>query len=58
MWVRAFRRGLCLLALVAVLSGCSSAAKQHYLRHLEATVSPMQFDQEPVVVAVPKTPGG
>ena len=39
-----------------VFSGCSSAAKQHYLRHLEATISPSSPDQEPIIVAVPKSP--
>ena len=53
----AFRRSLGLLALVAVLSGCSSVAKKQYLRHLSATIAPVLPDGDgasgtgPVVVA-------
>ncbi len=57
MRLRAFRRGLFLLALATVFSGCSSPAKRHYLRHLEATISPALSDQEPVAVAVPNNLG-
>ena len=55
----AFRRGVCLLGLVAVLSGCSSAAKKQYLRHLTATIAPVFPDEDgtgasATVVTAPK----
>ena len=47
----AFRRGLILLACVAMLSGCSSVAKQNYIRHLSTTIAPSRRHIETVAVA-------
>ena len=46
--MRAFRRGIGLLALLIVLCGCSSPTKQRYLRHLSVTLAPDRPDVEPV----------
>jgi len=47
----AFRRGFILLACVAMLSGCSSAVKQRYIRHLSTTIAPTRRNVETVTVA-------
>jgi hypothetical protein len=46
-----FRRGLVLLALLAALGGCSSAAKKHYLKHLSTTIAPVSSDSGEAVAA-------
>jgi predicted component of type VI protein secretion system len=47
----ASRRGLFLLALAVVLSGCTSATKKHYLKHLSTTIAPVSVDAEPMAAA-------
>ena len=47
----ASRRGLALLALVVVLSGCTSAAKKHYLKHLSTTIAPVSAEAEAMAAA-------
>ena len=63
--MRAFRRGLGLLALLIVLiglGGCSSPTKQRYLRHLSVTLAPNQpaidtlASDRPAVVAASNRP--
>ena len=60
--MRAFRRGLGLLALLIVLGGCSSPTKQRYLRHLSVTLAPDQpaidtrVSDRPAVVAASNRP--
>ncbi len=51
----ALRRNLILLALFAVLGGCSSAAKKQYLRHLSTTMAPVDRSLEPMAVAPDRT---
>ncbi|MHC4210837.1 MAG: hypothetical protein ACYTE6_04135 [Planctomycetota bacterium] len=51
----ASRRGLVLLALAVVLSGCTSATKKHYLKHLSTSIAPVSAESETVVAA---NPGG
>ena len=48
----AFRRlvlSVILLLAVAILAGCSSPTKRHYLRHLSITVAPMPQDTAAMV---------
>jgi len=47
----ASRRGLVLLALVVVLSGCTSATKKHYLKHLSTSMAPVSAEAEPLAAA-------
>ncbi len=54
MRARAFRRGVGLLVLLFVLSGCSSATKKNYLRHLSVTIAPS--DRETETEATPNGP--
>ena len=51
---RAFRRGIGFLAALVILTGCSSAMKQQYLRHLEVTIAPTSGDGE-VLATVERT---
>ncbi|MHC4218945.1 MAG: hypothetical protein ACYSU7_10880 [Planctomycetota bacterium] len=53
----ASRRGLVLLALstLVVLGGCSSLAKQRYLKHLTTTIAPVSPETATVAAA---TDGG
>jgi PBP1b-binding outer membrane lipoprotein LpoB len=46
----ASRCGLALLALL-MLSGCASATKKHYLKHLSTTIAPVTADAERVATA-------
>ena len=48
----ALRRNLILLALFAVLGGCSSVAKKKYLKHLSTTMSPIDRSIEPMAAAI------
>lgn len=47
----ASRRGLALLALAVALSGCTSATKKHYLKHLSTTIAPVSAGAEPMAAA-------
>jgi starvation-inducible outer membrane lipoprotein len=47
----ASRRGLVLLAMVFVLSGCTSATKKHYLKHLSTTIAPVSAEAETMAAA-------
>ncbi len=51
MRARAFRRGVGLLALLVVLSGCSSATKRNYLRQLSLTIAPLERGAETVATS-------
>ncbi len=51
----AFRRGLILLACVVMLGGCSSVAKQNYLRHLSTTIPPSRRNVETITLTA-RTP--
>jgi hypothetical protein len=52
----ASRRGLVLLALAVVLSGCTSATKKRYLKHLSTTIAPVSAEAEPMVAAGESSP--
>ncbi len=43
-----------LAAVVCLGSGCSSHAKQHYLRHLSLTIAPTSQDSELVAAFEPQ----
>ncbi len=47
----ASRRGLVLLTLVFVLSGCTSDTKKRYLKHLATTIAPVSAESERVAAA-------